>query len=395
MMANPSDVDIALELAAAYREADRADEARALVATMRADFPEDPALIVMAGLLSEDVGDYATARALYEWYLAQASSGPLGEEVERRIELVRQGELRADVLASLARESELAATAPDPAAVGVFPFAYEGEDPSWEPLSEALAELLITDMGITGRLTVLERVKIQALLDEIALSEASLVDEATAVRGGRLLGSGHVVQGRYRIDADQRIGVDAAVVAVGEPGEVRVEPIQAQGEVERIFDLEKRLALDLHAEMGIQLTPAERARIDERQTESVQALLAFGRGLRAEDVGDFQQAEQHFAEAVDIDPAFGMARARRQSAARAAAVRNVRAARQIQAHVRRLARRRAAVMALRNAPASIRQQILRRLAQRKRAILAEILGQDRLGHTILLQLVFRRPGGNP
>jgi TolB-like protein len=394
MVANPSDVNLALQLAAAYRETDRADEALSLVESLRAEFPEDQGLTVMAGLLQEDAGDFGEALRLYESYLTDASSGALRDEVERRLELVRLEELRADVRASLSRESELAATTPDPAAVGVFPFVYEGDDPSWEPLSHALAELLITDLGITGRLTVLERVKIQTLLDELALSEAGFVEEATAARSGRLLGSGHVVQGRYRIDAEQRIGVDAAVVAVGEPGEVRVEPIQAEDEVARLFDLEKQLALDLHAEIGIQLTPAERARINERHTESVQALLAFGRGLQATDAGDFRQAEQHFAEAVDIDPAFGMAQARRQSAARASAVRSVQATRQLQAQAQRLAKRRAAVQALRNAPASVRQQILKKLGQRKRAVLAEVLGQDRIGQTILLELVFRRPGGD-
>ena len=144
---------------------------------------------------------------------------------------------------------------------------------------------------------------------------------------------------------------------------------------------------------GVELTPAERVRINERQTESVQALLTFGRGLIASDAGDFRQAEVYFAEASSFDPSFALAQSRQQIAARAVGARSGRATRQLSAQASRLARQRAAVQAIRNATASVRQQLLQRLGQRQRAVLAEVFGQDRVGTTILLELVFRRPGG--
>jgi TolB-like protein len=347
----------------------------------------------MAGLLAEDVGDFTTAREYYEVFLTGSGSGALRDEVEARLRVVRTEELRADVRQALARESELAQTTPDPSAVGIFPFMYEGGDPQWEPLGTALAELLITDLGITGRLRVLERVHVQALLDEMALARAGLVEAATAARSGRLLGSGLVVHGRYRVDANSRIEIDAAVVQVGPPGSEQVEPVRGEDALERLFDLEKQLALDLHAEMGVQLTPAEEAAINERHTESVQALLAFGRGLAASDAGDSQAAEAQFAEAASIDPSFALAQQKQQLAAAVSAATGVQATRRLSAQASRLARQRAAVRALRNAPASVRQRMLAKLGQRQRAVLAEVLGQDRVGTAILLELVFRRPGG--
>jgi TolB-like protein len=277
--------------------------------------------------------------------------------------------------------------------VGIFPFAYEGSDATWEPLGVALAELLVTDLAITGRLNVLERAHVQTLLDELAIAEAGYVEQATAARSGRLLGSGHIVQGRFSIDAAQRIDVDAALVEVGPPGSERVEAIAREDAVERLFDLEKELALDLHAEMGIQLTPAEVALVSERQTESVQALLAFGRGLAAQDAGDFARAAEQFGEATMLDPAFSMAANRRASVSAAAMASGNAGTRQISGNATRLSRQRAAVAALRAAPASVRQRMLQRLASRQRAVLAEVLGQDRIGTTILLEVLFRRPGG--
>mgnify|MGYP002129330453 FL=1 len=279
--ADPADVDLGLLLSAAYREAGRTDDAFDLIEGLRADFPDDPGLTVVAGLLNEDAGRYGQARVLYEDFLSETPSGPLSEEVERRLDLVWQEALREEVRSALEREAELAQTTPDPAAVGIFPFLYEGTAPAWEPLSLALAELLTTDLAITGRLTVLERVKVQTLVDELSLAEAGFVEAETAARSGRLLGSGHIVQGSYRIEDGARIGIDVAVVEVGPPGSVTVDPVRAEDAIERLFDLEKQLALDFYEEIGIELTPAERERINERHTESVQALLVFGHPSRS------------------------------------------------------------------------------------------------------------------
>lgn len=388
LAADPSDADLGLLLASAYRETDQFEEAADVVNGLRQQDPGHTGLLVMDGLLKEDEGELAQARALYREALASAPGNALEDELSRRLELIRQTELRNDVRGALAREAELS-DSPDPATVGVFPFAYEGTDPEWEPLSLALAELLVTDLAITGRLRVVERVKVQALIQELALSESGLVEEATAARGGRILGSGHVVQGRYRMTDVGRISVDVAVVKVSSaPGDVA--PVTAEDDIARLFDLEKRLALDVHTQLGVSLTPAERARVNERQTESVQALLAFGRGLASSDAGDFEQAEQHFAEAAELDPAFGLATARR--ALNRSRTGNAR--RTLQGQAMRTVRKRQAVRAIRNAPASARAQILRHMTQKQRAVLAEVLGQDRLGTSILLELVLRRPGGD-
>lgn len=388
-----TDLGSVLLLAMGYRSAHRTPEALALVQGARAHIPQEPTLALLVGLFSEETEDFTGAREAFEEFLSSDPPKSLREEAEAHLQLVRLEELKADVRGALAREAELADAPPDPRAVGVFPFRYEGGEPDWAPLSNALAELLITDLGITGRLTVLERVKVRALLDEMALAEAGLVDQGTAARSGRILGAGHLVQGSFRIGGTQRIGVDAAMVRVEESGETGLEPIQEEGEIGQLFDLEKEIALGLHAQLGVQLTPEERARISERQTENVHALLAFGRGLLAADAGDFQAAQAHYAEAAQLDPNFSLAQARLGSAARMAAVQAVQASMQLQAFAQRLALQRAAVLALQNAPASIRRLILTRLTIQQRAVMAEILGEDRVGAPNYVEMIFPRPGG--
>ncbi|MDX1492914.1 MAG: CsgG/HfaB family protein [Longimicrobiales bacterium] len=389
---DPEDLETGLRLAAAYRGAERYDEAAVLVDRLALVYEDDLGLLVMRGLIAEDIGDLGVARASYQQVLGANPGRELRTQLEQRLAVVRRAELRADVRGALAREAELAQTTPDPARVGVFPFVYEGSDPTWEPLAEALPQLLATDLGVTGRLTVVERLRVQALIDEMQLAEANRIETATAARSGRLLGSGHVVQGRLRIDDGQQVAVDAAVVEVLGPGAEGVDPVTAQDVLDRFFDLEKQLAFDLHAELGIQLTPAERERINERQTESIEALLAFGRGLRAANQGNFQQAQQSFQEAQELDPSFSMA-AEEGLEVQVLASAPVTPPPDVANVTQQLAQQRAAVQQVQATnPIPSPSQVLTSASSSERSVVAEVTGQDRVGQATLLSLILRPPG---
>jgi len=389
------DMELGLRLATAYREAGRADDARALVDELLERAPADPGLLTLRGLLAEDLGDWAFARASYAAILDASPSRALRQRIEQRLAVVRRQELAADVRAALAREAEVAQSSPDPTTVGVFPFVYEGDDPAWEPLALALPELLTTDLAVTGRLTVLERLRVQALVTELALAEAGRLDPTTAARSGRLLGSGHVVQGRFRVDAETRLSVDAVVVDVLAPGAEQTAPVVGEDAIERFFELEKQLAFDIYAEMGVQLTVAERERINERQTESVEALLAFGRGLMAADAGDFALAAQSFAEAESLDPSFALATDQREEAELTEAATTAGAAADLSSTAQQVSLQQQAVQDLSQSPVSAQQLILGGVAERQRSVIAEVLGQDRVGQATLLELILRVPGGGP
>ena len=396
MASDPSDLESGLRLAAAYRGVERFDAGVALVTGLADSYPGDLGVLVLTGLLAEDTGDFASARIAYEAVLDGDPGRALRAQIGQRLPAVRRAELRADIVATLAREAELTETLPDPATVGIFPFVYEGVDATWEPLALALPALLATDLGVTGRLTVVERLRVQALLDELALGASGRVEPSTAARSGRLLGAGHIVQGRFRIEDGQRIEIDAAVVEVLAPGAEQVQALALQDAMERFFELEKQLAFDIHSELGIQLTPAERERINEHQTESVEALLAFGRGLQAIDVGNFTLAEQNFAEAEELDPQFAMAETQLAEVqiVNAAAAAAVPAASVPSAAA--LAQQRQAVQQLTAAPTSVPATVLQALSQPERSVLAEVTGQDRVGQVTLLGLILRPPlGGGP
>ncbi len=308
-----TDLQAAVRLGAAYWNANRLPEAESALIRARTLDPGAPAPAFFLGLTYEEMGRYADARREYTVYLEAAASEALRAAVRDRLVLLARSELESAVRAAVASEAELASTDPVPGTVGLFPFLYTGADPVYQPLSRALAEMLVTDLSQTDRLTVLERLRVQLLLDELALADEGMVEPGTAARAGRILGAGQIVQGR--LDAiEEALQVDALVVPVGADREGVGASLSDEDALQRLFDLQLRLALELYAALGIELTPAERERVTRRPTENLQALLAFGEGLEAGDGGRFGAAEAHFARAIELDPQFDEAAERRDEA---------------------------------------------------------------------------------
>jgi TolB-like protein len=300
-----ADLDAAFRLGAAYRQVRRADEARTFLERVVAERPDDATAVLVLGLTYEDLGEYDRALAIYDVYLDQFGSSRVADRVRARRPLIQRRELEDAIRQAVRDEESLDAAAVDPAAIGVFPFLYDGQNPELQPLSRALAELLTTDLSQTDRLRVLERSRVQFLLDELALNRTQLVDSTTAARSGRLLGAGRIVQGR--IDGnDEALRLEAALINAR--GSERLRTVSDEDALDRLFDLEKRIALELYASLGIELTPAERERVNQRPTQNLQAVLAFGRGLIASDGGDYSTAAREFEQAASLDAGFSAAR---------------------------------------------------------------------------------------
>jgi TolB-like protein len=311
----PGDAGAALRLAAAYRSAGRLDDARVLLERAAANAPRSDAVALLLGLTYEDLGRLADARTLYRRYDTAAHSSALHAQVQGRLALVERLELQQAAKRAVAREAELSAAAPQAHTVAVFPFLFAADDPQLRPLGRALAEMLSTDLAQTDRLTVLERARVQALLDEAALTQSGLAEPASAVRTGHLLGAANVVQGRIA-GGEGQVRLEAQLVAVGAEG--LAPPITRQAGAQQVLDTEKALAMDIYDRLGVRLTPAERERVSRRPTENLQALLAFGLALERQDAGDFAGAAEAFRRAASLDPGFAAARERASRAEGAA-----------------------------------------------------------------------------
>ncbi|MFW6206887.1 MAG: tetratricopeptide repeat protein [Gemmatimonadota bacterium] len=311
---NGSDPDVQTRLGIAYYRDQRFDEAEATLESALEDGAESGAVYLYLGLANESRADWEGARQAYNAYVETGRRGPLLGDIQARIAFIVSQEARAQAEAALEQEAQLSGSQPADRSVAVFPLRLVTDDPRLEPLGVALADMMITDLALAGGMIVLERRMIQALLDEMALSEAGYTEEATGARAGRLLRAEHVIQGALTTAGQEQIQMAADVRHTVR--EESTAEVSTGGPLEDFFDLEKETVFEVLDALGVELTPAEREAINENGTESLLAFLAYGRGLQALDRGDYDQAESEFEDAVELDPSFDMAENQLQLASR-------------------------------------------------------------------------------
>ena len=311
--ADPQSAAVNRSLGIAYYKAARHAEARASLETASKIDPRDGTTSLYLGLTDEELGDLPAAKAAYSSYIQFGRTSRVRSQLQARLAALTRKELAADAKTAVRQEASLAGQKGDPRTVAVLPLRFTGADTTLKPLERGLADLLTTDLARSSQLTLVERSRMQALLEEIKLQQTGGTDAASNVRAGKLVRAGRVVQGAILQVGGTNLRVDAAVVDV--PTSQIQGSAQATDQLDQVFDIEKKLALDLFTHLGVTLTVAERQLIEQRPTRSMQAFLAYSRGLVAEDEGRYDDAGRFFNEAVRIDPGFGAAQSKSKEVA--------------------------------------------------------------------------------
>jgi TolB-like protein len=313
----PRDAGLLTRLGIAYYDAKQYPRARDVLRSALVITNQDYAAHVYLGLTYEELARFDSARVAYGTATTQARDARQRDDIENRLTLLTRRELRQAAKDAVAQEAQLSTQPPTPNAVAVFPFRYVGTNEELRPLARGLTHVMITDLGKLQRLTLLERERVQALVEELALTDAGRVDPGTGARSGRMLRAARVVQGSVQdVAGKPDVRLDAAVVDATNSNVVATGT--ASDQLQQLFAIEKQVLFRLLDQMGISVTPAERRALSERPTADLQAFLAFSQGLEAEDRGDYQAAEAGYSAAVARDPNFRQARDRRAAAQRAA-----------------------------------------------------------------------------
>jgi TolB-like protein len=271
--------------------------------------------LVLGGCQEKD-GRYDLAFATYTDFAAQHPDARGIGTVRAKAQLALRTQAEQTARQALANESALTSQPPEPSTLAVLPVTISG-DSTYQPLSRGLAELITSDLALVRTLRLLERIQIGALLDELKLGQTQRGDPSTAARVGRLLRAERMVQGVASIAPDGPVRLSASVVR-GD-GTVR-SGAQANGTFKQLLDLEKQLVFGLAAQLGIQLTDAERQRILRQGPRNLAAFLAYSEGLDALDRGDYRAAAAAFRASVRADPSFQAAQQQQQAAEAAPAV---------------------------------------------------------------------------
>ena len=308
---SPSSAAVNRSLGIAYYKASRYQDARTSLETATRFDPKDGTTALYLGLSAEELGDVPAAKSAYSSYIQYGRTSRVRSQLQSRLAALTRKEIAADAKAAVRQEARLAGQPASPSVIAVMPLRFSGPDSSLRPLERGFADLLTTDLARSSQLTLVERSRMQALLDEIHLQKSGATDAASNVRAGKLVRAGRVVQGSLNQVGAFDLRADAAVVDVS-TSQIR-GTANASDQLEAVFNLEKKLALDLFTQLGVSLSPAERNTIEQRPTRSMQAFLAYSRGLTAEDEGRYDDAGRFFNEAVRVDPGFQSAQQKSQA----------------------------------------------------------------------------------
>jgi TolB-like protein len=303
--ASPKSVEVLRALGIQYYKAQRYTDARGVLTEAASLAPTDGVIALYLGLAAEGLGDRPAAKAAYSSYLKVGRTQRVRRQLEGRLAAMQRQELQDAAKAAVQREATIAATPGERNTVAVMPFRFSGADSTLQPLERGFADLLATDLSRVKAITVVDRARLQAILDEIKLAQTGAVDTSTAVRAGKLIQAGTLVQGSLLQNGD-RLRTDAALVSVATSA-VGAAPATDEQNLDRLFDMEKRIAIALIRTLGVNVTTAELNAIEQRPTKSLQAFLAYSQGLALEDRGRFDEASRAYANAARIDPGFGVA----------------------------------------------------------------------------------------
>jgi TolB-like protein len=165
---------------------------------VRALAPGETLVPYYLGLLALKREDNAAALSLLQQYTREDPEGAAEREVPKTMTLLSSTQLQQEVASAVARESQVVSTPPEPGSIAVQAFVNRGND-AYRAMAKGLAAMVIADLSKVPGLKVLEREKVQLLVNEAKLGDSGLADTASAVRSGRLMRAEKVVVGNFEV----------------------------------------------------------------------------------------------------------------------------------------------------------------------------------------------------
>ncbi|HPG38321.1 MAG TPA: CsgG/HfaB family protein [bacterium] len=264
--------------------------------------PTDAKTQYYYGLSLEYNGKVDEALTIYRHYTDISRLSPYRKLMRSHYDIISRDLAKQEARQVLGNEQLMAPENLAPDMLAVFPLQYRGDNEEYKNLGIGLGEMLITDLSQVPGISLVERIRLNSLMEEVALGQSGMVKEGTAPEYGKLLGAGKVVTGYYDIfDNDNlQVNLEFRDYIKQKP------PLKARSAntLKELFLLEKKVVLGIVATMGIELTPEEKKKILYIPTKNLQAFLAYCNGLERQDAGQPAQAESFFRQAVELDPKF-------------------------------------------------------------------------------------------
>lgn len=195
--------------------------------------------------------------------------------------------------------------------IAILDFANRSIDDKakYDPMEKGLAELMISHLRGAIKLKLVERERIQWLLDEIAMTkDPSKFDERTAVRVGRLLGV-HAVMFGSIIKIKSKMELLARLVKV-ETGEILATE-RAGGDASDLLEIAEALSGKIARTINVDLQTTTAT--GTKETKSLDAMLQYSEGLVELEKRNYKEAYDKFMKALEFDPGYSKAKHKAES----------------------------------------------------------------------------------
>ena len=289
----PADYHLGLE----YFFLGELDKAIAAIERARAKIPNQTGGRLHLAIAYAEAGRTGEARAEIEAVLKISPDYTV--QLVERIYIYNRAEDRERFLSGLRKaglpESEAGAAVAasgDKPSIAVLPFDNLSGDAEQEYFSDGMAEDLITDLSQISGLAVAAR-----------NSSFSFKGQMPDVREvAEKLGVAYILEGSVR-KMGERLRINAQLINAADGNHLWAE--RYDGDMAEIFDFQDRIREEIVTALKLQLTPADTARSERKQTTSVEAYDLYLRG-RAEyykySPDNLAKAEEYLTAATGVDP---------------------------------------------------------------------------------------------
>ena len=126
--------------------------------------------------------------------------------------------------------------------LAVLPFTNQTTDSKMDGLAASCADALLIPLSRLSRITLIERLQLSKVLDEINLSQTKYVDPVYAIELGKLLNTDYAIMGTLQI-LDETMRISARVVSSADGKVITTERVE--GPKAKFFTLQDELAENL------------------------------------------------------------------------------------------------------------------------------------------------------
>ena len=174
---------------------------------------------------------------------------------------------------------------------------------SYAPLSKGMAEMLINEIAQNSAVRVVERDRLQPLLEEQNLQNSDRVDKETAVKLGKTLGARHMLMGSFVIDPNQNLRIDVRAVNTETSAIEYVKTVS--GKANQLLQLVIDLGQQINAGLKLPALKTASATVPaSKNPNQFKALMAMSQALEAEDNDDMEGAATLYRTAVALAPEY-------------------------------------------------------------------------------------------